>query len=184
VDNVYIQKVLDGHTDAFKYFVTTYKDFAFSLSYSLLKNDYRAEEAVQESFIKAFDKLNTFKHHAQFKTWFGRIVINESLKKTEKESHSGPFEEIAESETEESTYALNGLLAKERKYYITKVFEQLSPEESLVLELFYLKEFAIEEICEMTGWSASKVKMLNLRGRKNFYRHLSSILKSEMNKIL
>lgn len=62
MDNIYIRKVLSGNIDAFKYFVETYKDFAFSLSYSILKNKYLAEESVQESFIKAYDKLGTFKH--------------------------------------------------------------------------------------------------------------------------
>lgn len=184
MDNVYIQKVLDGNIDAFKYFVTTYKEFAFSLSWSILKNDYEAEEAVQESFIKAFDKLNTYKQQATFRTWFGRIVINESLKKTGKNRIYNPVEEIPESATGETELSLDGLLTEERKYYITKVFGLLSPGESLILELYYLKDFAINEICTMTGWSASKVKMLNLRGRKNFYDHLHQILQSETKKIL
>jgi RNA polymerase sigma-70 factor (ECF subfamily) len=183
VDNTYIKKVLDGNIDAFKYFVETYKDFAFSLSCSILKNNYLAEESVQESFIKAFDKLNTFKQNAKFKTWFGRIVINESLKRLKK--HDESFNGISpETEIPDAELSMNNLLKEERQFYIDKVFETMPPEESLVLELYYLKEFSVNEICSMTDWSPSKVKMLNLRGRQKFYLKLQELLKSEMKKVL
>ena len=184
MDNIYIKKVLNGNIDAFKYFVSTYKDFAYSLSNSILKNNYLAEESVQEAFIKAFNKLNTFKQNASFKTWFGRIIINESFRRINKKGESYDFEEISEIEVADIEYSLNSLLKKERQYYISEVFSQLTHEESLVLELYYLKEFSIKEICSMTDWSPSKVKMLNLRGRRNFYYKLQSILKSEMKKVL
>ena len=184
MDRTYIKKVLSGNTDAFRYFVETYKDFAFSLSYSILKNNYLAEEAVQDSFIKVFDKLHTFKHHAKFKTWFGRIVINESLRKVTKSDESLSDDDISKTEITSIEHTMKDLLTEERKSYITQVFESLTYEESLVLELYYLKEFSVKEICAMTDWSPSKVKMLNLRGRKNFYTKLQLILKSEMKKVL
>ncbi len=184
MDSIYIKKVQSGNIDAFKYFVETYKDFAFSLAYSILKNNYLAEESVQESFIKTYDKLDTFKYNAKFKTWFGRIVINESLRKVSKNKSNEKFNNISEIEISDIEDAMNKLLTEERRFYIEKVFENLNHEESLVLELYYLKEFSIKEICTMTNWSSSKVKMLNLRGRQNFYAKLCSILKSEIRKVI
>ncbi len=184
MDSIYIRKVLSGNIDAFRYFVEEYKDFAFSLSYSILKNNYLAEESVQESFIKTYDKLGTFKHNAKFKTWFGRIVINESLRRIRKNDDSPGAGSISDLEISEVESAMNNLLLKERRFYIDKVFESLSVEESLVLELYYLKEFSIKEICTMTDWSSSKVKMLNLRGRQNFYAKLQAILKSDLKSVL
>ncbi|MFO7657989.1 MAG: sigma-70 family RNA polymerase sigma factor [Bacteroidales bacterium] len=184
MDSIYIKKVLSGNIEAFKYFVETYKDFAVSLSYSVLKNNYLAEESVQESFIKAYDKLSTFKQNAKFKTWFGRIVINESLRRIKKNDTGLDFNEISEIEISDVECSMQNILDEERRFYIDKVFESLTNEESLVLELYYLKEFSIKEICSMTDWSPSKVKMLNLRGRKNFYVKLQAILKSEMKIVL
>ncbi len=184
MDSIYIRKVLSGNIDAFKYFVETYKDFAFSLSYSILKNNYLTEESVQASFIKSYDKLSTFKHHATFKTWFGRIVINESLRRIKKNDASPGVNDISDMEISDVECSMNNLLNEERRFYIDKVFESLTHEESLVLELYYLKEFSIKEICSMTDWSPSKVKMLNLRGRQIFYVKLQAILKSEMRKVL
>lgn len=184
MDNIYINKVLSGNIDAFKYFVSTYKDFAFSLSYSILKNDYLVEEVVQESFIKTFDKLSTFKKNAKFKTWFARIVINESLIKLREKTSKYKEADISEQEIEGVENSLNNLLTEERKFYISEVFSKLPPQESLVMELFYLQDFSIKEICSITNWSSSKVKMLNLRGRKNFYAKLKEMLKLEAREIV
>ena len=184
MDSVFIKKVLSGDCDAFEHFVSKYKDFAFALSYSVVKDRFSAEEAVQKSFIKAFEKLHTFKQNATFKTWFGRIIINESLREVTKYKESNDIKNISEEEITEVDFTLNNLIQKERKLLISKIFKNLSYEESLVLELYYLKEFTIKEVCEVTDWSQSKVKMLNLRGRKNFYYQMKIILKNEMKDVL
>jgi DNA-directed RNA polymerase specialized sigma24 family protein len=64
------------------------------------------------------------------------------------------------------------------------VFDLLQPNESIVLELFYLKEKSIKEIVDLTSWSESKIKMLLLRGRKSFYSKLNKMLKTEIKYIL
>lgn len=184
MDSIYIQKVLDGDTDAFSYFVSSYKDYAYSLSYSILKNSYLAEEAVQEAFIKAFENLKNFKGEAQFKTWFGRIVINESFRKSKSEKPDISTDDLPESEILCIESTLNILLQKERSLYITMALERLKAEEALCLEMYYLKENSIKEICEMTDWSVSKTKMALLRGRNNFYISLKILLKNDMKEIV
>lgn len=185
MDEVYIEKVIKGDTNAFQYFVKTYKDFAFSLSYSILKNESLTEDVVQEAFIKAFKGLKSFKGNARFQTWFGKIVINESLRNLKSNTSQTVFlDEISAGDIEAVKGAVNLLKEEEQKYYITTVLEDISPNESLALELFYLKENPIEEIRQMTGWSLSKTKMLLSRGRKSFYGKLKNILQSEIRDIL
>ena len=184
MDGIYIQKVLNGDTDAFSYFVSSYKGYAYSLSYSILRNSYLAEEAVQEAFIKAFENLQTFKRESQFKTWFGRIVINESFRKSKSEKLSVSPDDLPETEIVSIESTLETLLRKERSFYITMALEQLKAEEALCLEMYYLKENSIKEICEMTGWTASKIKMALLRGRNNFYISLKILLKNDLKEIV
>lgn len=185
MDSIYINKVLKGDVDAFRYFVTTYKDYAFSLAYSILKNEYQAEEALQEAYIKAFEKLSQFRKDASFKTWLGRIVINTSLKKV------GGVKSIVSADEyqpiingNDLEFELNQLEKQDLKHYITVVFEKMTSQESLVLDLFYIKEHAIKEIQESTGWSESKTKMLLVRGRNSFYTLLKSTLKKEYKELL
>jgi len=179
MDDIYIKKVLEGNTDAFLYFVNRYKDFAFSLAYSILKSKYLAEEAVQESFISSYDNLSSFKKKSSFKTWLGRIVINNSLRKTSKKETLS-IDEISEVLIKSVEDTIETLTKDDQSRIITEVFELIHPNESIVLELFYLKEKSIREIKDLTNWSASKIKMLLLRGKKNFYSKLSKTLKTEL----
>lgn len=185
MDEKYIQKVLAGDVDSFRYFVSNYKGFAFSIALAIVKDEYLAEEVVQESFIKVFKGLKSFKGKSKFKTWLCRIVINESLKKSiSQKSHNTETNEIPEKEIPIGDESFNELLLDEQRHYINTVLKLLPPEESLSLELYYLQEQSIEEIIAATGWSVSKTKMLLHRGRKSFYLKLERLLKAETKNIL
>jgi RNA polymerase sigma-70 factor (ECF subfamily) len=185
MDELYIRKVLNGDPDSFRYFIETYKSFAFSLALAIVKNNVLAEDIVQESFIKAFQKLGSFRKKSKFKTWFARIVINESVRQVEKESNKNFVRlNISEDKIVVLNESLNSLSSGERKQYINIAFKKLSYNEALVLELFYIREHSVAEISEMTGWSSPRIKMLLLRGRKSTYNMLEKLLKSEVKEIL
>jgi len=185
MDDFYINKVLSGDYNSYNYFVKTYKRFAFSISYAILKDKKLTEEVVQDSFVKAFEQLKSFNKEAKFQTWFGRIVINESLRiaKT-KVIEYVVYDEIPTKDIRIINDSIKLINEQEQKYYISAVFKLLSPKEAIALELFYLKECSIKEIIDLTGWSESKIKMLLLRGRKSFYSHLKKILKTELMEII
>jgi len=69
-----IRKVLEGDTSAFGYFVETYQDMAMTIACRVCGNRQDAEDIVQDSFVKAFHNLHTFKADSKFSTWFYRIV--------------------------------------------------------------------------------------------------------------
>jgi RNA polymerase sigma-70 factor, ECF subfamily len=185
MDEFYIKKVLEGDHNAFRYFIKTYKKFAFSASFAILKDSNLAEDAVQESFIKAYRHLKSFKGNSKFQTWLGRIVINESLKRSkQKVVEKIALIDISEQEIVSINESADKLLQDDQKRIINEVFKNLLPNESLALELFYLKENSLEEVTEITGWSISKTKMLLLRGRKSFYNNLKQLLKSDIKEIL
>jgi RNA polymerase sigma-70 factor (ECF subfamily) len=185
MDNIHIEKAKNGDHNSFRYLVTQYKGFAFSLSYSIIKNNHLVEDVVQESFIKVYKGLHSFRAESSFKTWLGRIVINESIKELRKNKVAGVFiDEISESDVERVKDSSSKLLKNEKEYYISLVFEKMKPNESLSLELFYVQNNSIDEIQDLTGWSKSKTKMTLLRARKSFYSYLNKILKSEMKNIL
>ena len=71
-----IERIKEGDTSHFRILVDKYKDVSFSLACSILKNEQDAEDALQESFIKAFKGLKSFSYKSAFSTWFYMIVIN------------------------------------------------------------------------------------------------------------
>ena len=180
MDNLYIKKVLNGEPEEFRYFINQYKDMAFSIAFSVVKNEFVAAEIVQEAYVKAYQNLKTFKGYSKFSTWFYRIVINESYKALRKKG-----EKYVDLNYEKgiNTTVNPGILedfkVEEQKFFINESLNRLPANECLVLRLYYLNENSIKEICEMTGWSESNVKVLMYRGRNNMQQILQKMLKQE-----
>ncbi|MCB9247919.1 MAG: hypothetical protein H6613_04915 [Ignavibacteriales bacterium] len=74
-----IDSVQKGNTNDYTLIIDRYKNKAFSLLVNILKNKMDAEEALQDSFIKAFNSLDSFRRESQFSTWFYKIVYNTGL---------------------------------------------------------------------------------------------------------
>ncbi|MDZ7738848.1 MAG: sigma-70 family RNA polymerase sigma factor [Bacteroidales bacterium] len=180
MDELYIKKVLDGDTDAFRYLVHQYKDRAYTIALSVLKNEYDARDAVQEAYIIAFRKLGKFRGSSEFSTWLFRIVINESLKYSGKFKKENPGSTVrAEVPGIDHTEIHDRLSQSEQRYFIDLAMANISSNEALALTLFYIQEHSIEEIGELTGWTVSKVKVLLHRGRQNMYHELNLLLSTE-----
>ena len=78
-ERVYVEKVLSGNTSAFAYFVNNYQGMAINIAYRICENMQDAEDVVQESFVKAYKNLHTFRLESKFSTWFYRIVFNTAV---------------------------------------------------------------------------------------------------------
>ena len=177
MDDLYIKKVLNGETEEFRYFIRNYKDMAFSVALSVLKEESLAADVVQEAFIRAFQKLSSFKGKSKFSTWFYRIVVNEAIKELRKTGakHEG-LESVKESQFDlQSSEEVDVHKEGQRSFYINEALKRIAGNESLVLKLYYLNENSIKEICEITSWSEAKVKVLMHRGRKNMEKELQAL---------
>jgi RNA polymerase sigma-70 factor (ECF subfamily) len=152
---------------------------AFSVAVSVVKDEFTAVDVVQESFVRAFENIKSFRGDSKFSTWFIRIVINESFKVVQKKKvvftdKLYDLEDISNDNLKEA----------DQKYYVTEVLKIMLPNESLVLRLFYLNENSVKEICEMTGWDCSKVKVTMHRARKSMEEKLGMLLKKEVKSLL
>ena len=80
-DQEIIDSVLKGNESDYSIIVDRYKNKAFSMLKRMLKNDFDAEEILQDCFLKAYHSLKSFKGEAKFSTWFYKIVYNTALTK-------------------------------------------------------------------------------------------------------
>ena len=83
-DQFYIDKVLQGNTSSYNYLVNNYKDMVYTIAIKIVRNREDAEEVAQDSFIKAFQKLNSFKGESKFSTWLYTIVYRTAISKIRK----------------------------------------------------------------------------------------------------
>jgi len=186
MDSIYIRKVLDGDTHAFRYFIEQYRDLAYSLAISIVKHSQVAEEVTQDAFINAYKALPNFEQRAKFSTWLYKIVTNEALKKVKKKSldYSADIDEINDAEYSSINDSIIELTEQDQKYYINLVLDKMLPNDSLVLRLFYLNENSLKEIMEITGFSETNIKTILHRARKRFYIALKDKLKHEIKSII
>lgn len=171
MDDFYIDKVLNGDKQAFRYFVRHYKDIAYNLAISIVKDNQNAEDVVQEAFIKAFKGLKSFKKDAKFSSWFYRIVVNEAFTYLRKNKI-----DFADIDDQKIALASEEIKEDQRWVSVQNFMRCLNPKESLVLNLFYLEEKKIAEISNITSWSISNVKVLLHRARKNLKELLNKDL--------
>lgn len=186
MDSLYLRQVLAGDTSKFSYFITQYKDMAFSIAFRILSNREDAEEVVQDSFMKAFKSLSSFRQESKFSTWLYRIVVNTALKRRGKDNPEVDVD-ISNLPAETPDYietAYSALAHDDQKKVINRAMEKLGMEDRLLLTLFYLNENTIEEINEITGISNENIKMKLHRARKKMYVILEKDLKIKLNTLI
>lgn len=80
-DLVLVERVLAGDHRSFEPLVRRHERRVFRVTLAILGNIEDAEEAMQETFIKAFRHLGQFRRESRFTTWLTRIAVNEALQK-------------------------------------------------------------------------------------------------------
>jgi RNA polymerase sigma-70 factor (ECF subfamily) len=73
-----IGRIKAGDSQLFELLLGPYARKMYALAYSILRNDHDAEEAVQESALKAFTRLNQLRSSSSFKCWLFQITVNEA----------------------------------------------------------------------------------------------------------
>lgn len=124
-------------------------------SFRILNNREDAEDAVQEAFIKAFRKLESFRGEASFGAWLKRIVINQSINILKKRKQEAiPWDEKSQLEWEKN----NDFLETDMPYSVEDAYEalhQLSDGYRTVFSLYLLEGYDHKEIAEILGISVS-----------------------------
>ena len=74
-----IARILDGHAEDFGYFLERYSQEAFAIVVRLVPQQEDAEELVQDAFVRAFNRLETFGGRSSFSTWICRIAYTTAV---------------------------------------------------------------------------------------------------------
>lgn len=186
-DEYYIHEILKGDSGSFSQIVERYGLLAFSLSMKLLKQREDAEEAAQDSFIKAYNSLSSFQGSSSFKTWFFRIVYNTSISKLRaRKNIEVKFDDIKISEKEayNTENALGLLCSDDRQKYLAVALDRLEPDQRALLTMYYYDDFSMEELSSITELTVSNVKVKIHRSRKKLLQELKFVLKDEAISIL
>ncbi len=178
-DQIIINQIIEGDTNAFSVLVERYKDLVFTLALRMVKNREEAEEVSQDTFIKVFKSLSKFKGDSKFSTWIYRVAYNtclDRLKKIKREYNVVAIDEYTEHQIKTLDNALDQMEAQEHKDKIQKCLQLLPSDDSFLLTLYYFEEQSLEEISKVVGLTANNVKVKLFRSRKK----LTTILKEQL----
>jgi RNA polymerase sigma factor (sigma-70 family) len=133
----------------------------FSICMRLINNAAEAEDVMQEAFLNAFTKIDTYKGEVSFGAWLKRIVINRSLDYLKKRKVK--FEEINEKTNQLPDYQME--IKEVNMKVIKDAIQKLPDGYRVVLSLFLIEGYDHEEISEILGISNSNSRTQYLRAK-------------------
>lgn len=171
-DTYYIERIQAGDTASFAPLLDKYSHPIHSLIFRVVGSREDAEELAQDTFLKAFRSLSSFKGSSSFSTWLYRIAYNTAISHTRKKQYE--FLAIEQATLENVSVEDMDSLAitaspEERLNQLESALAQLPPDERALILLFYQKEKTIEEIAAITGLTTSNVKTKLFRIRKKLF---------------
>ena len=164
-----IKQVLSGNTSAFAYFVETHQDMAITIAYRICGNRQDAEDVVQDSFVKAYRNLHSFRADSKFSTWLYRIVYNTAATHAKTKMWVGNLETDMENAAHLSDNDLGISIEDiDRKETVAETLDKMPKGDALLLTLYYMEDNSVKEIAKITGLNESNVKVKLHRARKLF----------------
>jgi RNA polymerase sigma-70 factor (ECF subfamily) len=181
-----IAAVLQGQTASFEPLVKRYQPRIFATARRYARRESEVEDIVQEIFIKAFQKLASYRAEAPFEHWLMRLAVRTcyDFLRGHQRNRETAFTDISVRETdwleqfviEPSTNRENAAAARQ---LVEKVLQQLSPAARLVITLLEIEERSVKEISALTGWSIPLVKVRAFRARAEMRKYLERIVREK-----
>jgi len=151
-----------------------YKDYyraMYNTSLRILKDEFEAEDIMQEAFLTAFTKLDTFIGEVTFGAWLKRIVINKSLTQLKKNNKYQDVKmEVIKDTSIETEDAIDYTTL-----HASKVLERLNSLKDnyrVVLTLNLIEGYDYEEIAQILGYTNENVRTTISRAKKKLKQQL------------
>ncbi|QDV65298.1 RNA polymerase sigma factor [Crateriforma conspicua] len=174
-----ITDALSGNRDAFATLVRRNQDRLFASMIQVTGSPDEAEEVVQEAFIRAFVKLDTFQQNSQFFTWLYRIAFNTALTRRRRQKVKISLDQARESAGHELTATTDAvdenLLRAERVTMIRVAMARLSEDHRSILVLREMEGHDYEKIAEILCISIGTVRSRLNRARRQLKQHLEQL---------
>ncbi|MDP3111514.1 MAG: sigma-70 family RNA polymerase sigma factor [Thermodesulfovibrionales bacterium] len=166
-----LKRFKNGDISAFEELVLNYQDRIYNLCLYMLGSKHDAEDAAQDTFLKAYRSLNDFKPNASLYTWIYRIAVNtcidykrkpllESLFRRSDTGEEVVIEHPSDSPSPEKVYE-----SKQIQNALQEALRKLSPKLRAVIVLKEMEGLSYEEIADTLDVSIGTVKSRISRAR-------------------
>lgn len=174
-DERIIESVLRGQTRDYRELMCRYQASAFRLAYGVLGRREEAEDATQETFIKAYDKLDTCRERSRFWPWLRRITLNTCLTRLSRERPCDNIADMPEADCSPDDPVESEIMRQVELEDIRKAIAGLPDAYRTIVVLRYQEELPYSEIADMLGETLSAVQVRLHRARKMLAKRLEVI---------
>ncbi len=175
-------QIRNGDPDAFRKLVEMYRQQAFRLAFRILADEEEAKEAVQETFIRIWDRFNSYDPSREFSSWMNRILVNISIDRLRR------IQRHPQIRVDEATHALENLTTPDPSVnaenqdiarLIRFLAEGLPAKQRLVFILRDMEGLPSREVEALTGLPEESVKSNLFHARKRVREQMNRILEKE-----
>ena len=133
--------------------------------------------------MKVFANIDRFRGEQPFPNWVARISLNTCYDQLRKQKARAEVR-FADLSSEDIGFVETIMLeaadsapstTRDGRALVEKLLATLNPRERMVLQMIDLEKKSVREVCELTGWGASKVKVTAMRARKKLNGNLNQL---------
>lgn len=178
-----IREALEGNSQSYGELVERFHSRLYNAMLQVVGSHDEAEDVVQDSFVQAYVKLNTFQGHSKFFTWLYRIAFNNALSRQRRKRSDLSIEQSREITGSDPQDRLESpdepLLREERVSLVHQALRLLSEEHRAILVLREMEEMSYEGIAEVLSLNIGTVRSRISRARNQLKLHLEELQKDQ-----
>ena len=185
-DTEHIAAVLKGDPARFEVLIEKYLPRVFATARRYARREDEVEDIVQEIWLKAFQKLSSFRGEAPFEHWLMRLAVRTcyDFLRSHRRNRETTFSQLTEPENDWlDRFVVEPGNADEHadaaRQLVERLLAQLSPPARMVITLLEIEERSVKEIAELTGWSVALVKVRAFRARAEMRKCLAKIARDK-----
>ena len=170
-----VKRVLSGEKELYEILIRRNNQKLFRVLRSYFRETAEVEDLMQNTYLKAYEKLFQFNHTSAFSTWLIRIGINEALARLKEKGKMYNLNDrtqifqknsILEMPDKNQLNPENKIIRQEAKLLLENAIDTLEPKYRTVYMLKEVEEMSIKEISECLNISVSNVKVRDHRAKK------------------
>lgn len=177
-----IEATLSGDVASFEPLIQKYQPRVFATARRYARRESEVEDIVQEVFIKAFQKLRTYRGDAPFEHWLMKLSVRTcyDFLRAHQRSREISLAELGDDarrclDLVADQAPLPDALAAGAKEVVELALSRLAPASRLVLTLLELEDRSVKEISALTGWSVPLVKVRAFRARRELRKWIEQL---------
>ena len=168
-EKVWIRQAVAGDHEAFTRLVEAYQIPVYNLAYRMLGDASEAEDAAQETFLRAYTRLTTYQTDKKFSSWLLAIASHHCIDRLRRRRFTWlSLDELPflEQDAGERNRPEEAAIRQEEQDEVRRMLDHLSPQYRAAVILRYWYELSYREIAEVMGITESAVKSRLYRARE------------------